>query len=161
MKNQAQNRKFDLCKLQSNYFEASVKNALEANSAIKAAQNWLLVLGLAEMSFLGVLLFQGNEPRLYIKIILSVLLVGFILFVIGSVKQYKHLLALARYYEKLSNIVLSEIENNGQYTDNILQKIKVSKNQIKSNKVANIFIFLSLVLILLSTAGLIKFIFSI
>lgn len=161
MENQTQNKRFDLGRLQKNYFDASVANVLEANKAIKAAQNWLLILGLAEMSFLGALLIQNNEQSLYIKIILSALLVGFILFIVGSVKQYKHLLSSARYYEKLSNKVLSEMEKESQYTNKISDEIKVDKNQIKSDNNSNILIFSSFVLILLSTVALIPFIFCI
>lgn len=158
---QKEDTKFDLKKLQKNYFEASVQNVLEANKAIKAAQNWLLILGIAEMSFLGALLLQNNEPKLYIKIVLSVLLVSFVLFIIGTVKQYKHLLFSARYYQKLSNTVLSEMENIGQYTDKIPEKIQVNKNQIKTDMITNILIFSSFVLILASTIILIPFIFCI
>jgi len=161
MENQTQNKKFDLGKLgklQKSYFDASVANVLEANQAIKAAQNWLLILGLAEMSFLGALLLQDNDQHLYIRIILSVLLVSFILFIIGSVKQYRHLLSSARYYEKLSNMVLTEIERVDQCVNKIPDEIKVEKNQIKSDKVTNILIYSSLVLILLSTVALILYI---
>jgi len=158
--NQTQDKKFDLLKLQNNYFNASVQNVLEANKAIKAAQNWLLVLGLAEMSFLGALLLQNNEPDLCIRIILSVLLVSFVSFLIGSVKQYKHLLSSARYYENLSNRVLSNIYQNGGFIDEIPEEFKVDKNQIKSDKVTNILFFSSFVMILLSTIAIILLIFT-
>lgn len=161
MENQTQNKKIDLSKLQKNYFDASVGNVIEANNTIKAAQNWLLVLGLAEMSFLGALLLKDSSSILYIRIILSILLFSFILFIIGSVKQYKYLLYSARYYQKQSYAVLSKIENNGQYADSIPEEIKLSKNQIKSDRIANILISSSFVLILLSTAALIPFIFCI
>lgn len=161
MENQTQNKKIDLSKLQKNYFDASVGNVIEANNTIKTAQNWLLVLGLAEMSFWGALLLKDNNSILYIRIILSILLFSFILFIIGSVKQYKHLLFSARYYERLSNKVLSKVEDAGQYTDSVPEEIKIGKNQIKSDRITNILIFSSFVLILLSTAALILFIFCI
>ena len=46
--------KFDIEKRQKSSFDASVENVKMANDAIKSSQNWLLLLGLAEMSFLGI-----------------------------------------------------------------------------------------------------------
>ena len=78
MENESEHKKFDLDKLQKNYFDASVANVLEANKAIRAAQNWLLIIGLAEMSFLGALLLQSSGHLLYVKVLLVILLFIFI-----------------------------------------------------------------------------------
>ncbi len=152
-------KKFDLGTLQNNYFKASKENIHEANIAIKTAQNWVLILGLAEMSFLGVLLLQANTFYIYTKIILSVLLLSFILFIIGSIRQYKHVLSSARYYKLLSDRVWSEIKSKGKYTENIPQDLENNRNYIKSNKVANILLFSAFMLIVITTVALIPFIF--
>jgi len=78
MENESEHKKFDLDKLQKNYVDASVANVLEANKAIRAAQNWLLIIGLAEMSFLGALLLQSSGHLLYVKVLLVILLFIFI-----------------------------------------------------------------------------------
>lgn len=161
MSSQNQNKKFDLAKLQKNYFDATVSNVLEANSAIKAAQNWLLVLGLAEMSFLGASLLKDDVPIACVKVVLSALLISFVLFIIGSIKQYRHILSSARYYEDLSNKVLSEIDISGQYTDDISREMQVDKKQIKSDKITNILLFSSSTIILASTLTIAILIFYI
>jgi len=55
---EVQKTKFDIQKRQQSAFEASVDNVKMANEAIKSSQNWLLLLGLAELSFLGVNSFK-------------------------------------------------------------------------------------------------------
>lgn len=157
--NPTQKNRFDLSKLQKSYFEASVDNVLQANDAIKSAQNWLLILGLAEMSFLGAILVQSKEPSLSIKYILSILLIGFVLFLMGSVKQYKHLLKSARYYKNLSSMILSDIEKNGNLVNEIPNEFK-EESQIRSDKITNVLIFSSFVLILISTFAIIFLIFT-
>jgi hypothetical protein len=156
--NDIQNKKFDLSKLQKNYFEASVQNVIQANEAIKSAQNWLLILGLAELSFLGAIILKSESPSLYIKIILTALLSAFVLFILGSVKQYKHLLSSARYYDALSNKTLDKVERGQQYTDVIPEDIKLNKQQIKSDRVTNLFLFSAFCLIVLSTIALLPLI---
>jgi len=61
---EVQKTKFDIQKRQQSAFEASVDNVKMANEAIKSSQNWLLLLGLAELSFLGAILFK-NESNSY------------------------------------------------------------------------------------------------
>ncbi len=151
-------KKFDLGKLQKGYFEASVQNVIQANDAIKSAQNWLLVLGLAEMSFLGAIILQSDTPIIYVKIILITLLIAFVLFVLGSVKQYKHVLSSARYYEELASKVLDKMENGQQYTDVIPADIKLNRQQIKSDRVTNLLLFSAFCLIVLSTIALLPLI---
>ncbi len=152
-------KKFDLGKLQKNYFEASVQNVIQANEAIKSAQNWLLVLGLAEMSFLGAVILQADSPTSFTKVILTALLFAFVLFIMGSVKQYKHLLSSARYYDGLSNKTLDKVEGGQQFIDEIPGDIKLDRKQIKSDKITNILLFSAFCLIIISTLALVPFVF--
>lgn len=153
-------KKYDLGKLQKNYFEATVKNVIQANEAIKSAQNWLLILGLAELSFLGAIILQSEEIALYIKVILAALLVAFVLFILGSVKQYKHLLSSARYYEELSRRTLAKVEQGQQYVNEIPEEMKLDTKQIKSDKITNILLFSAFCLIILAVLALIPFVFK-
>lgn len=158
--NKENGKKYDLGKLQKNYFEATVKNVIQANEAIKSAQNWLLILGLAELSFLGAIILQSEEVTLYIKVILAALLLAFVLFILGSVKQYKHLLSSARYYEELSRRTLAKVDQGQQYVNEIPEEIKLDTKQIKSDKITNILLFSTFCLIILAVLALIPFVFK-
>lgn len=159
MENNPKKNVFDLKLLQKQYFDACVGNVTEANEAVKSVQNWLLVLGLAEMSFLGSLIVRDTAPNLYVKVILTGLLVSFILFLIGTRMQHRHVLKSARYYQNLSSKVIIAMESSGNLVTRIPSDLKVEENQIKSNKTANILISVSFLLVLLSTVAIIFFIF--
>ena len=120
-----------------------------------------LILGLAEMSFLGAIILQPEmATSICIKGVLIALLLAFVLFILGSVAQYKHLLSSARYYDKLSGKALDKMERGQQYTDEIPEDIKLDREQIKSSKVANILLFAAFCLILISTIALVPLIFK-
>ena len=155
--------KIDLEKRQNKYHEATVKNVMHANDFTKASQNWSLILGLAEMSFLATLIVQVDANHIfYLKCFLSALLISFVLFILGSIKQYKHALASSRYYHCLANKVTKHIRSMGPQIDEteVPQEINEEKhnNQIATDKIANILILSSIGLILLVTLGLIPII---
>ncbi|MCW1891997.1 MAG: hypothetical protein KIH65_002020 [Candidatus Uhrbacteria bacterium] len=153
------NKKFDLGKLQENYFNTSVANVNQANDAIKSAQNWLLILGLAEMSFLSAVILQPEiTTKNCVQGILIVLLLAFVLFIFGSVMQYKHLLSSARYYNELSKKVLDEMEREQQHANEIPEGIKLDREQIQSSRIANILLFTAFCLIIFSTIAMMPFI---
>ncbi len=150
--------KFDLSKRQRNAFEASVENAKIANDAIKSSQGWLLVLGLAEMSFLGTLLIKDDSvfATPCLKILIIFLLIAFIFFILGSVFQYRHALNSARKYEEISNRVLdSYLNKNIHIVDKIPKELELPKKQMVTSKTANYLIFGSYILVILATIGVI------
>ncbi len=154
--------KYDISKRQAAAFQASSENAKHANDAIKISQNWLLVLGLAEMSFLGSLILKNNESvgRIYlIKLLLIILLISFMLFISGSVKQYKHVLMLARKYENISNIALNYLKQGFEVMDKMPNELEFPNNQIISDKWANILLFGSYLTILVVTSAIAFLIF--
>jgi hypothetical protein len=153
--------RIDLIKLQDNYFNASLENAREANSAVKYAQNWIVILGLAEMSFLGILLFQEKYNHVYLKVVLALLLFGLVLFLIGSVRQYKHLVRVARHYRALSIDVNAEIKEKGRIVDEVPTHLTDNLASIRSDKYANLLIYVTLTIIVVSTLSLIFSIFFI
>lgn len=98
------NIKHDLKKLQNNHFQASLSNVEFANKSISEFQNWMLVLALAELAFLGTLLSQASENDcvVLIKSSLVILILGMMAFLFGTLMQYKHLLKHARHHLKKS-----------------------------------------------------------
>ncbi len=143
--------KKDLLKLQNNYFTASVENVKEANSAIYKAQGWVLTLGLAELAFLG---SQKDLSSCIVKIEITLLLLAFILFVIGSIAQYKHLLKSSRFYFSLSSKVSRDIEASGTSEAKEIPNEFLDRSDtdvLKTNNVANYLLSLSFTLIGIST----------
>ena len=112
-----------------------------------------------EMSHYEIGLYWHEFNKVWKKVILTVLLFAFVLFIIGSVKQYKHLLSSARYYDGLSNKTLDKMEGRQQYTDEIPGDIKLDREQIKSDKITNILLFSSFCLIIVSTLALVPLVF--
>jgi len=147
---------FDIQKRQQHTFEAAVENAKIANDAIKSSQNWLLVLGLAEMSFLGALLFRNGllNADCFSKSLLIALLVAFVLFIVGSVVQYKHALGMAREYEHISNTALKYLQEGRQSVEKMPEELELPEKQIESNVSANYLIFSSYILVILVTIGI-------
>lgn len=149
-------RRFDLEKRQKNAFEAAVENAKMANEAIKSSQNWLLLLGLAEMSFLGMILLRRELISIFwIKILIIILLIAFILFILGSILQYKHLLRGARIYGTISDKAIDYLNKGERFVDNIPEELKLPAKQIVSSKLVNHLFFGSYVLVILATIGII------
>ena len=140
--------KKDLLKLQKNYYRASVENAKEANSAVTKAQGWVLTLGLAELAFIG---SQGNFSSCLVKIEITLLLLAFILFVIGSVAQFKHCLKSSRYYFLLSSKILKWVEEKEISEVEKIPDEFLGENMLKTSNTANYFLFSSFVLIGIST----------
>ncbi len=140
--------KKDLLKLQNNYFTASVENAKEANSAVSRAQGWVLTLGLAELAFIG---SQGDFSSCLVKIEITLLLFAFILFVIGSIAQFKHCLKSSRHYFSLSSKILKWIEEKETLEVEKIPDEFLDKNVLKTSNTANYFLFSSFILIGIST----------
>jgi len=161
--NKEQAQKFDLKKRQKSAFEAAVENAKIANEAIKSSQGWLLVLGLAEMSFLGTLLLINETIySCWLKTLIIALLMAFVLFILGSITQYKHALRIARDYEGLSRRAVDDYLNKGiRFVDQVPQELELPKRQIVSSRITNYLIFASYVLVILVTLGIIVLIMMI
>lgn len=155
--------KTDLKKLQNNYFEAVVRNAAQANEAIKSAQGWLLTLATTELAFTGMLIFSPTLGNYKIGCIISVntvlfiavafLLSSFFSFFAGCYFQFKHLLEASRRYYKLSNDTIELMENQ-----NITEIEKLPSflndeeaNKLKTNHSANKYFLFSFVSIGLAT----------
>ncbi len=149
--------KFDLKKRQKSAFEAAVENAKIANEAIKSSQGWLLVLGLAEMSFLGTLLLINETIySCWLKTLIIALLTAFILFILGSITQYKHARRIARDYERISRKAVDNYLNkNIRFVDQIPQELELPKRQIVSSRIVNCLILTSYILVILVTIGII------
>ena len=146
--------KFDLEKRQKSAFEAVVENVKMANEAVKSSQNWLLLLSLAEMSFLGMILLKKDNFWI-IKVLIIILLVAFVLFILGSVLQYKHLLKRARVYEEISNKATEYLIRGIRFVNEIPKELKLPEKQIASNKCADYLISSSYILVILTTIGII------
>jgi hypothetical protein len=155
--NEDRKPKFDLRKRQEYAFSASVENAKLANEAIKSSQNWLLVLGLAEMSFLGTLLLRdGSVYVCGIKALIIILLLAFVTFITGSVMQYKHMLKSARTFERISNLAITKYLNKRiKVADKIPEELELPEKQIISSDTANYFLFSAYLLIMVATFGII------
>lgn len=153
MKHNQENKNFDVEKRQNSLFDASVRNARLANESITLAQNSMLALGLAELAFLGVILIDISNYRFFIKSMIILLIVSFVLFLFGQIRQYKHQLGAARSFEAKANKALEYLSSGSQYLGHEPEEISTKKQQIVSDKIANIFIFASLIIILLVTVG--------
>lgn len=140
--------KKDLINLQNNYFIASVVNAKEANLAIGKAQGWVLTLGLAELAFLG---NRGDFSQCIIKMEITLLLLAFVLFAIGSVAQYKHVLKISRYYFSISSKILKQVEVNETSEVEYIPYEFLDIEVLKTSDTANYFLFTSFILIGIST----------
>lgn len=149
--------KFDIRKRQRNTFEAAVENVKIANDAIKSSQGWLLILGLAELSFLGtLLLINGIIPGCWLKLLIVTLLIAFILFILGSIMQYRHALKIARIYEGISRTAINNYINKGIcIVEKMPGELELPKTQIVSNKTTNYLISASYILVILVTIGII------
>ncbi len=145
----------DLKQIQQNYFKAMDSNIENANKMVVATQNWLLILGLAELAFIGQQLIV-NPENWFLKIIFSILLLGFISFIIGSIAQYKHVLKTGRYYHDLSKKTVQFIDATDKTTiEKTPEFLEDKQNDIKSSTWANRLISLSFVFILSVTLSLV------
>lgn len=139
----------DLKKLQTNYYNAVVINAGQANEAIKSAQGWLLGLATAELAFAGTLLLSPILRLFYINILLvitiALLIVSFFSFFIGCYFQFKHILEVSREYNKLSNIVIEFMESQKITEIDKLPSFLSDKdiNKLKSSHDANKYFLIS------------------
>lgn len=157
------NNKFDLLKLHRNYFQAAVENVKQANVSIRDAQNWMLALGLAEMSFIGAVFLQNKNQYLTLiplHYVLLSLLVSFISFLLGAIAQFTSILKGARYYERLASDILSYVHKNGGIVNKVPSEFEVKKDHIMTSKYANLFMYFSLMLIFFSTLAVIVIIFD-
>lgn len=137
----------NLLNVKNNYYSALVDNAKSANDAISKAQNWLLILWLAELSFI----WTNLKYLCLFKLPLTLLLFWFIFFIIWSVAQYKHLLNKSRHYHSLINNVLEYIKNNSENIDKLPESLSDKDFTIRSSNVANFFFLFSFLFILIST----------
>lgn len=140
--------KKDLLKLQDNYFVASVENVKEANSAIGKAQGWVFTLGTAELALLGSI---GDFSPCIVKVEITLILVAFFLFVMGSVFQYKHFVKTSRYYFSLSAKILKLVDENGTSEVEKIPSELLDTQALQTNNGANYLILSSFILIGLST----------
>jgi hypothetical protein len=156
-------KNFDIAKRQQATFDASVENAKIANDAIVKAQNWFLVLGLAELSFLGTIFlsdFQITCQVLFlIKFLIILLLSSFIIFIIASVLQYQYMLRVARFYEIISNNAIEYMSKGINELEKEPENLRLDRKQIKSNILTNYLFATVLLLILLATLGIIIIVF--
>lgn len=154
--------KFDIKKRQKSTFNASVENVKLANDFLKLSQNWLWSLGIAELSFFGVIIFKQNIENFYIilfiKILVVLLLSSFISFIWASALQYKHILGLARFYEKISNQAIEYLQKGEEFLNKEPSDLGLPKQQIISSKLASYLFFASYLFTILATLGLIIFI---
>lgn len=157
-----QKPKFDIQKRQQYAFEASVDNVKMGNDAIKASQNWLLILGLAELSFLGAVLLKDGGNNYLIKILVVALLLAFSLFIAGSLGQYKHLLRSARQYDEISRKAVDGYLKKGITTmDEVPGDLELPARQIMSNSTTNHLVAGAYILVLFVTLAIIPIIFGI
>ncbi len=156
-------KKHSIAERQKHAFEATIKNVDLANDTIKMSQNWIWSLGIAELSFLAIALF--SEKIGYsecIKVIIVMILSAFVLFIVASIIQFKHILNIARYYEDISNIASKKYLNkNIDVVDKMPEELKFKEEQIVSSKLANVFFILSFLLIIVATIEIIFFLFLI
>ena len=144
-------KNFDVRKRQKHLFDAAVRNSLLANEAIKMAQESMLALGLAELAFLGVLLLDKDRSSRTVKSLVILLVISFLLFLFGQIRQYKHQLKAARVFESKSIRALEYLADGKEYLEGEPKDISLEKKQIKSDNLANWLIFISLILIVLVT----------
>jgi len=151
------NGKFDIKKRKQYAFDASVENSKGANEAIKVSQNWLLVLALAELSFIGSLLLTDTLSVSVglLKLLALALLASFISFIVASIAQYQHVLRIARVYECISmRAVQNYLQKGIDSTDEEPKELELPQTQIASNKIANRLFLTSYVLVILATLGI-------
>ena len=143
--------KTDLKRLQNNYFEASVNNAKIANEAIAKAHNGILILGIAELAFLGNKIFN-NQIDTFLKIEITLIIVALLSFFLGAISEYKHILKVARKYHKLSLNITNFIETQDKTEIEKLPKcLSGEDDSIKSDSSANNLFTISIGSIFLST----------
>jgi nitric oxide reductase large subunit len=70
--------------------KVQLQNAKDANKFIFHYQNWLMVFALAELTFLGSIISSDNA-NIWDKIMISILLLSFLLFLFGANYQAKFL----------------------------------------------------------------------
>ncbi|HED37590.1 MAG TPA: hypothetical protein ENI76_04995 [Ignavibacteria bacterium] len=161
MKKETQEKKskYSISKRQKYAFDASVQNVLIANDTIKMSQNWLWSLGIAELSFLGVILLRGGvEYVCLIKTIIILILVAFVIFIIGSALQFQHVLRKARFYENISNKAYSYLKKGIDEVEKIPDELNLPEKQIVTNKLVNRLFVTSYILVVVATMGIIFFI---
>jgi hypothetical protein len=164
--NQNPEHKFSVEKRQAHTYEASVKNASIANDAVMKAQNWFLIICLAQLSFLGSILVSvstlAETTELFVKILMVLFLVTFILFVTSSLSQFRHMVSRARFYEGISDTAISKYISIGvTELDAEPDELALDDGQIKSDLVTNYMFTASLLSGLCATAGVITLIFLI
>lgn len=152
---------FDISKRQRFSFNAAVENVKSANNAIKLSQNWLWSLGIAELSFLGVVIFKDSSGIdslvCFIKALVIVLLLSFVSFILASVLQYKHALKAARNHESISKRAY-EYLRDAAYLENEPSDLKLPDKQITTGRAVNLFFLSSYILTISATIGIIIFI---
>ena len=158
--NEVQQRtEFSVKKRQDTAHAAMLSNANLANESAKATQNWLLILGLAELSFLGSVLLKygsANEDFLiFIKIFLVILLVGFIMFFLGSLHQRRHILRSARKYQKISDRAVGYINDGKKKLDEEPDELKLPEQQMVSSRASNQYFIIAIGAIFVVTIGII------
>ncbi|MFC1478747.1 hypothetical protein ACFL57_04740 [Candidatus Margulisiibacteriota bacterium] len=153
---------FDIEKRQASAHTAAVDNAKSANSAITASQNWLLILGLAQLSFLGSLLLKEEIilPVL-IKTLVIVLLLSFVSFILASRLQFTHLVRIARLYERISKNAMHYLIRGISAIEKCPKDLELPEEQIVSSRLSNILFDTSNILVGLSTIGIIWLVINI
>jgi cytochrome c biogenesis factor len=151
--------KFDLLKLQNNYFEATKANANVANEVIGKAQNWLLTLATTELVFVGTLLVDSQHIDSVLGWYLlwvagCLLLVNFIFFFLGAYFQFQHFRRVARRYNGLSHKTWEHIKNHGVEVEEIPPELQDLKENMQTSREANISFLLSFICIGGSTVAL-------
>ncbi|MDD2656435.1 MAG: hypothetical protein PHQ18_02620 [Patescibacteria group bacterium] len=155
-------KKFDVKKRQDNAFQASRDNAIEANKAISMTQNWILVLGTAELTFLGVFFLSDNLSScviIFVKILIAFLFFAFLSFIWGAYTQSTHLKDTSRMYNKISDKALEYLNSGKNKLDNEPEDLKFPKNKIISSKISNFLFSLSFISISIVTFCLIILLF--
>jgi len=148
--------KYSIPKIQEHAFQASVENAQESNISIKAAQNWLCLLVIAEMTFLGTLILNENTGQIALtKTLLIGLVISSISFLIGSIAQYKGIKSRARKYEDISNAACRYLKRGINEVSEIPKDLKLDTRQIVTDRWANEFFMIAFLLMLLVNIGII------
>lgn len=145
-------KNFDVEKRQNSLFEASVQNALLGNESMRSAQSSILALGLAELAFLGVLLFENRCCTGLIKFLIVTLLLSYVLFIIGQIKQSRYLFKIARIFESKSNKAIEYLNKGEFFFEKEPQPLSIPKQQIKSDKITDLLILSSVAMIIFVTA---------
>lgn len=151
---------------QQSAFDAAVENTKQANEAIKSAQNWLNILAIAELTLLSSFLIQdyglSNQLLVVAKVMIVLLVASLLMFLLGALTQFRHLLSIARTFSMISDRAYSYMKEGKNAVDILPKDLDFPDHmQLKSNKLTNLLFAASFLLVVLVSIGISALIFFI